>query len=129
QEVAQPAESEAAATETELPPALPEVAAVGGNWYFTLNDSVVRDLAMAIFQKGNDVYGAGKIREGNSTMDVAVSGVIADSTLELNLISTNPIVQYKLNLNLSQDWATGDYQASSASGDSWAGTAEGEKTA
>ncbi|HUS76239.1 MAG TPA: hypothetical protein VMY43_09565 [Methanothrix sp.] len=121
-------ESTTAAIDTELPPAQPEVAAVGGNWYFTLNDSVVRDLAMALFQKGNDVYGAGKIKEGNSTMDVAVSGVIADSTLELNLISTNPIVQYKLNLNLSADGATGEYQASSASGDSWAGTAEGEKT-
>jgi hypothetical protein len=129
EEVAAPAESTTMATDTELPPAQPEVAAVGGNWYFTLNDSVVRDLAMALFQKGNDVYGAGKIKEGNSTMDVAVSGVIADSTLELNLISTNPIVQYKLNLNLSQNWATGEYQAFSTSGDSWTGSAEGEKTA
>jgi hypothetical protein len=44
------------------------------------------------------------------------------------LISTNPIVQYKLNLTLDRDWAVGEYKASSASGESWMGTAEGQKT-
>jgi len=68
QEIA-PVESTIAATDTELPPAQPEVIAVGGSWYFTLNDSVQRDLVLSLFQKGNDVFGAGKIKEGNSTMD------------------------------------------------------------
>ena len=100
-----------------------------GNWYFTLNDSVERDLNLAIFQKGNDVFGSGKIKEGNNTQDVTVSGAVADATLELKLVTSNPIVQYKLNLNLSGDYATGEYQAFSTSGDSWTGSAEGEKTA
>jgi hypothetical protein len=118
-----------AATDTELPPAQPQVIAVGGNWYFTMNDSVERDLVLVLFQKGNEVFGAGKIKEGNNTQDVTASGAVADATLELNLVSANPIVQYKLNLNLSEDWAEGVYQASTTSGDSWTGSAEGEKTA
>jgi len=122
------AETTAASTDTELPPAQTEVAAAGGSWYFTLNDSVQRDLALSLFQKGNDVFGAGKIKEGNNTMDVTVSGAIKDAILQLNLVSANPIIQYKLNLNLSENWASGDYQASSASGESWTGSAEGQKT-
>jgi len=116
-------------TDTELPPAPPEVITVSGNWYFTLNDSVVRDLALALFQNGTDVFGTGKIKEGNNTQDMTVSGSITDAAVVLNLVSTNPIVQYKLNLNLNEDYATGEYQAFSASGESWTGSAEGEKTA
>jgi len=118
-----------AATDTELPPAQAEVATAGGSWYFALNDSVKRDLVLTLFQKGNEVFGAGKIKEGNNTQDVTASGAVADATLELKLVSANPIVQYKLNLNLSGDYATGEYQAFSTSGDSWMGSAEGEKTA
>lgn len=128
-EQAEPAANTSAVTDTELPPAQPAVIAVGGNWYFTLNDSVERDLALVLFQKGNEVFGAGKIKEGNNTLDVTASGAVADATLKLNLVSANPIVQYKLNLNLSEDFATGEYQAFSTSGDSWTGSAEGEKTA
>jgi len=115
--------------DTELPPAPPEVITMSGNWYFTLNDSVVRDLALALFQNGTDVFGTGKIKEGNNTQDMTVSGAITNGAVELNLVSTNPIVQYKLNLNLNEDYATGEYQAFSASGESWTGSAEGEKTA
>jgi hypothetical protein len=124
-----PVENPSAATDTELPPAQLEVINAGGNWYFTLNDSVERDLALVLFQKGNEVFGAGKIKEGNNTQDVTASGAVADATMELNLVTANPIVQYKLNLNLSEDWAEGVYQAFSTSGDSWTGSVEGEKTA
>ena len=85
-EQTEPAANTSTATDTELPPAQPEVANAGGSWYFTLNDSVERDLNLAIFQKGNDVFGAGKIKEGNNTQDVTVSGAVADATLELNLV-------------------------------------------
>jgi hypothetical protein len=129
QEVAAPAESLTTATDTELPPAQPEVAIVGGSWYFTLNDSVKRDLALSLFQNGNEVFGTGKIKEGNNTLDVAVSGAVADATLDLNVVSMNPISLYKLNLDLSGELALGEYQAFSTSGDSWTGSVEGEKTA
>jgi len=117
------------ATDTELPPVQPEVATAGGSWYFTLNDSVERDLAMILFQKGNDVFGAGKIKEGNNTLDVTVSGSVADTTLDLNVVSLGTISLYKLKLDLSEDWASGEYQAFSTGSDSWTGSAEGEKTA
>ncbi|MDD2834529.1 MAG: hypothetical protein PHY05_00100 [Methanothrix sp.] len=117
------------ATETELPPAQPQVTAVGGSWYFTLNDSIERELAMVLFQKENDVFGAGKIKEGDNTLDVTVSGSVADSALDLNVVSLGTISLYKLKLDLSEDWATGEYQAFSSGSDSWTGSAEGEKTA
>jgi len=123
-----PVEDTSSATDAEMPPAQQNVTNVGGNWYFTLNDSVERDLALVLFQKGNDVFGSGKIKLGNNTQDVTVSGAITDAALEMNLVTANPITQYKLNLNLSEDWASGEYQAFSASGDSWMGRAEGEKT-
>jgi hypothetical protein len=124
-----PVANTSAATDTELPPAQPEVVSASGSWYFTLNDSVERDLALAIFQNGNDVFGAGKIKEGNNTIDVTVSGAVADATLDLNVVSMNPISLYKLKLDLSGEWATGEYKAFSTSGDSWTGSVEGEKTA
>jgi hypothetical protein len=118
-----------AATDTELPPAQPQVTTVGGSWYFTLNDSQERDMALVLFQKGNDVFGAGKIKEGNNTLDVTVSGSVADATLDLNVVSLGTISLYKLKLDLSEDWASGEYQAFSSGSDSWTGSAEGEKTA
>jgi hypothetical protein len=117
------------ATDTELPPAQPQVIEVGGSWYFTLNDSQVRDMAVVLFQKENDVFGAGKIKEGNNTLDVTVSGSVSNSALDLNVVSLGTISLYKLKLDLSEDWASGEYQAFSSASDTWTGSAEGEKTA
>ena len=61
-------------------------------------------------------------------MDVAVSGTAAGSDLKLNLVSTSPITEYQLNLTVDQDLAAGDYKATTASGESWTGSAEGQKT-
>jgi hypothetical protein len=119
----------APAMDTELPPTQPQVTEVGGSWYFTLNDSQERDMALVLFQNGNDVFGAGKIKEGNNTLDVTVSGNVANSALDLNVVSLGTISLYKLKLDLSEDWASGEYQAFSSGSDSWTGSAEGEKTA
>ena len=119
---------------TELPPSQttsqPAALSLAGSWSFTLNDSVQRDLALTLFQNGTVLFGAGKIREGNNTLDVTVSGaVLVNGTVELDITTVSPITLYKLNLNLNGDMATGEYQASSASGESWKGSAEGQKTA
>jgi hypothetical protein len=120
---------------TELPPSQtttsqPTAASLAGSWSFTLNDSVQRDLALTLFQKGSDLFGAGKIREGNNTLDLTVSGSVQkNETAELDITTVSPITLYKLNLNLNGDMATGEYQASSASGESWKGSVEGQKTA
>lgn len=124
-----PSAEEAAAPDVEASPAQTETVNVQGNWFFALNDSMARELALTLLQDEGNVYGSGRIREGNSSMDVAVSGTAAGSDLKLNLVSTSPILQYQLNLTVDQDLAAGEYRASSAGGESWIGTAEGQKTA
>lgn len=117
------------AIDTELPPVQAEVTTVDGSWYFALNDSVERDLAVMLFQKGEDVFGAGKIKVGGTTLDATVSGSVVDSALDLNVISLGTINLYKLKLDLSDGSASGEYQAYSSGSDTWTGSAEGEKTA
>ncbi len=120
---------EAAAPDVEATPAQTETVNVQGNWFFALNDSMARELALTLLQDEGNVYGSGRIREGNSSLDVAASGTAAGSDLKLNLVSTSPILQYQLNLTVDQDLAAGEYKASSAGGESWTGWAEGQKTA
>ena len=120
---------ETAASEIEISPVQTEAVNVQGNWFFTLNDSMNRELALTLLQNDGNVRGSGRIREDNSSTDVAVSGSAAGSGLKLNLVSTSPITEYKLNLTVDQDQAAGEYQASAAGGESWTGTAKGQKTA
>ncbi|MGV8174747.1 MAG: hypothetical protein ACP5OU_03500 [Methanothrix sp.] len=122
------ASDEVNTTATEVPSVQTGLASVQGNWFFTLNDSVTRDLALTLLQNETDVLGSGKIKEGNNTLDVTASGSIAGSNMELNLVSSNPIIQYRMNLTLSDDLSVGEYSAASASGETWAGSAEGQKT-
>lgn len=123
------AAEETATTATQASSAQTETVNVTGNWFFTLNDSMNRELALTLLQNDGNVRGSGRIREENSSTDVAVSGSAAGSDLKLNLVSTSPITEYKLNLTVDQDQAAGEYQASAAGGESWTGTAEGQKTA
>lgn len=120
---------ETAASEIEISPVQTEAVNVQGNWFFTLNDSVIRDLALTLLQDGSDVYGSGRIKEGNNSMDVSASGAVIGSDMKLNLVSTNPIIQYKLNLTLDQDRASGEFRALCAGCENWIGTVEGQKTA
>jgi len=117
----------ASTADTELPPAT--VATVGGSWSFLLNDTDEKEMALSLFQKDGDVFGAGKMRAGNSTMDVAASGTVSGSNLELNLVSLGTIRLYKLYLDLSGEAAAGQFLAISTGGESWTVKAEGEKTA
>jgi hypothetical protein len=94
-----------------------------------MTDSVQRDLALSMFQNGRDIFGVGNIREGNSTLQVAVSGSVQDETMDIDIISLGTIGLYKLKLDLDGESATGDYQAFFTSGKSLTGSAEGLKTA
>lgn len=118
------------ALSTELPPAQVTLPSLGGSWSFALNDSVQRSTALTLFQKDDQLFGAGKMRVENSTIDAAVSGqVFGDGTVRLDIITINPIDLYRLSLNLNGDMASGEYSAFSASGESWSGRFEGVKTA
>ncbi len=123
-------EADMTTIQSELPPLEPTVASVSGSWSFTLMDSVQRDLALVLYQPptGNEIFGAGKIRADNNTLDVAVSGLATNETMDLDVISLGTIGLYKLELDLSKESAAGDYQAFYTSGDSIGGSAEGIKT-
>ena len=115
---------------TELPPAQVALPSIAGSWSFALNDSVSRSMALTLFQKDDQLFGAGKMRVENSTIDAAVSGqVFEDGTARLDIITINPIDLYQLALNISGDMVSGAYSTLSASGDSWTGSFEGVKTA
>lgn len=121
-------------TESELPPAETATVSVGGSWSFKLNDSLIRYMALALFQSGEYVYGDGNMREGNTTLQVAASGSVNDNEMNLDIISLgniNPdaifhqLTFYKLKLDLKEDLGSGNYQAFSATGENWSGSAEG----
>ena len=120
----------AMAETTELPPAEVALPSLGGSWSFALNDSLQRSMALTLFQKDDQLLGAGKMRVENSTIDAAVSGqVYGNGTARLDIITINPIDLYMFYLNLNGEMASGDYDALSASGKSWTGDFEGVKTA
>lgn len=119
----------ASTAQSELPPSENVVTSVGGSWSLALNDTVQRDMALSLFQNGESVYGAGNIREGNSTTQVTASGTAKDGKLSLDVVSVGSIGVYKMVLNLNGDSASGTYEALSPNGDSWQGSVDGLKTA
>lgn len=98
---------------------------VSGTWSFRLNDSILRDVSLALFQDGDTIFGTGSMRESNSTYDITASGTLQADSMILNLTSQQPITHYKLSLDLSRDSASGEFNAVSATGNRWAGEAEG----
>ena len=124
--------SAASTVQSELPPSGNTgtgAVSAGGSWSLALNDSVQRDMALSLFQNGESVYGAGNVREGNSTTQVTASGTITDGKLNLDVVSVGSIGMYKMLLDLNGDYSTGTYQAFSPSGETWQGSVEGLKTA
>lgn len=117
--------SSAEPSETEAPPAEVVTTSMEGSWLFYLNDTISRQLALALFQRDEHVFGAGNLREGNSTLQVAASGSVQGDLMQLSIVSLGSISLYALDLRLSDDAASGDYRAFSAAGDSWKGSADG----
>jgi hypothetical protein len=98
-----------------------------GTWSFMLNDSIQKEvaLALALFQNGDSIFGTGSIKENNNTYQITASGMLQEDSMSLDITSQQPIRLYKLLLNLSGDNASGKYSAVSASGDKWTGDVEG----
>ncbi|MBK7385973.1 MAG: hypothetical protein IPI63_04295 [Methanothrix sp.] len=120
----------AAAVTTELPPAQVALPSMSGSWSFALNDSLPRSMALTLFQRDEQLFGAGKMRVENSTIDAAASGqVFEDGTARLDIITINPIDLYILSLDLNGDVASGSFWAISARAESWTGSFEGVKIA
>jgi hypothetical protein len=100
-----------------------------GTWSLRLNDSIQREVALALFQEGNSIYGAGSMRESNKTYELSASGIVQEEAISLDITTQQPIMLYKLSLNLSGDNVSGKYSAVSASGNKWTGDVEGLRLA
>ena len=100
-----------------------------GTWSLQLNDSMPRDVSLALFQEGASIFGSGSLREGNSTSQVMASGTLQGDLLSLDLTTQQPITLYKLLLNLSDDEVSGKYSAISSGGDKWTGQVDGFRLA
>lgn len=105
------------------------IANASGTWSLQLNDSVQRDVSLALFQEGSSIFGSGSLREGNSTSQVMASGTLQGDLLSLDLTTQQPITLYKLLLNMSDDEVSGKYSAISSGGDKWTGQVDGFRLA
>ena len=105
------------------------IANASGTWSLQLNDSMQRDVSLALFQEGASIFGSGSLREGNSTSQVMASGTLQGDLLSLDLTTQQPITLYKLLLNLSDDEVSGKYSAISSGGDKWTGQVDGFRLA
>ncbi len=123
---AEPAAAETAPVQSELPAAIAApAAAASGSWSLQLNDNSEKDIILSIFQNGDALFGAGNMKEGNNTLQVAASGSLVGDKMDLDITTLGSISLYRLSLTLSGDSASGDYSAFSASGDAWTGSANG----
>ena len=105
------------------------IANASGTWSLQLNDSMQRDVSLALFQEGASIFGSGSLREGNSTSQVMASGTLQGDLLSLDLTTQQPITLYKLLMNLSDDEVSGKYSAISSGGDKWTGQVDGFRLA
>ncbi len=69
------------------------------------------------------------MNDGNTTSVLAASGSLNGDKLNLDLTTLGSINLYRLTLTPNGDSASGDYQAFSANGESWTGSASGTRSA
>jgi len=115
------------ATSPAISPTISLGANVTGNWSFRLRDSKNRVLALTLFQSDNAVFGSGTMNDGKDTLKVSSSGSVAADKLGLDVISSGSISLYRLKLNLSGDFASGEYWAFSTKSAPWMGIVEGRR--
>lgn len=125
----QTTETAQATQTTQASPTSTATGNVSGSWLFELSDSTVKNVVLTLFQSGDSVFGTGSMNDENSAQTVSASGSFDGNKLNLNLMMTSGAINlYKLTLTPSGDSASGDYQAFSASGDSWTGSVSGTRS-
>jgi hypothetical protein len=98
-----------------------------GEWSFELRDSKTRQLALALFQSEDAIFGSGTMNDGTSTLVVSASGSVEGNTLNLDVVSQETINLYRLSLIMNGESMSGDYRAFAAGEDAWTGIANGIK--
>lgn len=90
-----------------------------------LQDSVTRYLTLAITQKDDMIIGRGNMTSGSSVQDVTASGLITGGQISLTVTPADSSDLYKLKLLPDGNTLKGSYDAQSADGTTWSGTAAG----
>lgn len=90
-----------------------------------LQDSVTRYLTLAITQKDDMIIGRGNMTSGSSVQDVTASGLITGGQISLTVTPADNSDLYKLKLLPDGNTLKGSYDAQSADGTTWSGTAAG----
>jgi hypothetical protein len=119
------AESTATAEDTTT---ASESAKIAGGWSLELNGEKSQQMVLTLFQNGNSLFGTGSLTDGDTSLVVTASGTADGENINLDVTSAGTINLYRLNLTLSGDSASGEYEAVSASGNTWAGSVDAIKT-
>ncbi len=90
-----------------------------------LQDSVTRYLTLAITQKDDMIIGRGNMTSGSSVQDVTASGLVTGGQISLTVTPADSSDLYKLKLLPDGNTLKGSYDAQSADGTTWSGTAAG----
>ncbi|HNY34382.1 MAG TPA: hypothetical protein PKK68_06965 [Methanothrix soehngenii] len=104
---------------------------IAGNWTIRLMGSKNSIMGLAVYQRDAVVFGSGSLNDGGDSLSVQASGLIMGPNISLDVITSRDIRLYKLDLweksPPSPESLSGSFQAFSAGGEYWAGTAEAEK--
>jgi hypothetical protein len=127
-----------------------------GRWSFAMVESTTRSLDLALYQRGDLIFGKGVIGPSDGTAtasassedlgiesmidwlnqpasalgsasQAAASGTVTGDEMKLDLVSLDSITLYRLDLSLTGDLARGSYSAYGSDGSTWNGTVTGSR--
>jgi hypothetical protein len=98
---------------------------LSGTLSLVLRDSATRYLNLALSQNGNAVIGHGDLTAGDSTQEVAASGLAAGGMVDLTVTPVGSPDIYRLDLQAEGNTLKGNYSILSGSGEATSGTAVG----
>ncbi|MHC1630849.1 MAG: hypothetical protein ACXQT4_00900 [Methanotrichaceae archaeon] len=119
----------------------PTTADVSGRWSLKLNagtsaqngaiaigsktNSATESVDLGLYQTGDVVFGWGSMIAEGATIVVTASGSMDENTLNLDLISPEKGILYKLDLNVIENSISGSYEAYDIRGAIWFGSVTG----
>ncbi|MHC1593822.1 MAG: hypothetical protein ACXQT2_00710 [Methanotrichaceae archaeon] len=82
---------------------------VAGSWSLTLEDGVMRYADLGLSRYGEEVFGYGTMTEGLIGREITAAGSVADSVLDLRLVTMGGSCMYRLDLNVDAGTVRGSY--------------------
>jgi hypothetical protein len=94
-------------------------------WSLKLLDSLVRSVALQMYQSNDVVFGKGAIALGSSTQNAMATGTITGNKLNMDILSDD-LTLFRLSLTMNGKSLSGDYHGYSVSYVPWKGIAMGK---